>query len=163
MVHAFNKSPNKEAPTLVSLNLSLWDPFTGTKRPVGTSDSHRPRRASLLAGRTLGKPQAFLSQCPACEGGVSAATVPNQAGPQDTEAPSSRPEEGSGQGSGRGRGRHRAHPAGTSPHSSAGLDGVGTLNRKPSPSREGLSRHLCIQTVVSKGPRPAESIAQKKK
>ena len=93
---------------------------------------------------------------------MSAATVPNQAGPQDTEAPSSRPEEGSGQGSGRGQGRHRAHPAGTSPHSSAGLDGVGTLNRKPSPSREGLSRHLCIQTVVSKGPRPAESIAQKK-
>lgn len=65
------------------------------------------------------------------------AAMSNQAGPHDTEAPSSRPEEGSGRGSGRGQDRHRAPPAGTSPHSSAGLDGVGMLNRKPSPSPRG--------------------------
>lgn len=42
-----------------------------------------------------------------------------------------------------------------------GLDGVGTLNRKPSPSLEGLSRHIAYRQWLAKGLGQQESIAQK--
>lgn len=87
------------------------------------------------------------------------AAMPNE-GP-DTEAPSSRPEEGVTLGSREGPGQTQSKSG--QPTFLTGLGGVGMIHKKPSPSPRGVQSPSVHRDSGEQKSQPAESIAQKKK
>lgn len=90
------------------------------------------------------------------------AALSNQVGPHDTEAPSSRPEEGSDQGLGKGLGRHRVHPVRTAHIPQWAWRGWACSTGSQALHQEGLKLPSVYTDSGEQRTSPAELIAQKK-